>query len=80
MDFEETLTLGLALASAYGKGGREGCGEILSTSDVDPEELVLTLVALAHELVTFAAAGYRESTQEILQIVGRSMTKAEPGA
>jgi hypothetical protein len=75
-----TFDMALSLVSAHGATGREGCTRALVATDVDREELVLTLAALAHELATFAGAGYRESPQEILQMIGRSMTRAERGS
>jgi hypothetical protein len=54
-------------------------GRYLAESNVDAEQLVLTLTALAYALATSAAAGYRESTDEVLRVPGQSMAKLETG-
>jgi hypothetical protein len=73
----EELAQALVLVAAYGTGGMEASREALSGSSVDAEKLVLTLTALAHALATSAAAGYRESTDEVLRVTGQSMAKLE---
>jgi hypothetical protein len=73
------LTHALALLMAYGTGGIEASREILAESNVDAEQVALALTALAHALATSAAAGYRESTEEVLRVTGQSMAKLETG-
>jgi hypothetical protein len=73
----ERVALVLRLLSAYAAGEDEACRDFLNATGEDPEQLLFTLTALAHELATFAAAGYRESPEEILQVIGRTMSGRE---